>query len=276
MFFVKPDFLKENPDATLLDCRFEMTEPEVGPAKYSESHIKGASYVDLDMEMVGEHSEHGGRHPLPNMEDFRAVMESKGVSDDKKVVIYDDGSLPMAARLWYMLRLIGKESYIVEGGFDAIKNAGFEATPDIPEVKKGTLTMNYREDLLVKIDEVLSAIEDDNTVIVDCRSNVRHLGIEEPYDKIAGRIPGTINVFWQNLLDGGSIRSKEEVDALFSELEKYDKVIFHCGSGITGAVSMFVYNEFGGKGALYAGSYSDYISYKGNKLIIKDNKSIFV
>lgn len=274
MFFVKPEFLKENPESTILDCRFVMTEPDHGPAEYKKEHLEGAIYVNLDSEMVGKHGTHGGRHPLPDMNVFRKIMESKGVSDNKKTFIYDDGTLPMAARLWYMLKLIGKDSYIIQGGFEALKNAGFKTTTEIPVPEQGRLKCSDNRELLVGIKDVLKAMNDPDTVIVDCRSQERYLGKEEPFDKIAGHIPTAKNIFWKDLLNETSLKPEKDLKEIFKPLENYKKIIFHCGSGITGAVEMFIYNELGKKSSLYAGSYSDYLSYEGNKLIVEGEKTI--
>ncbi len=274
MFIVKPEYLKDKKEAVVLDCRYIMTEPMEGRKIYAKAHIKGARYVDLDRDLVGEIGEHGGRHPLKDLDLIKEQLESLGVSDNKEVFIYDNGEMPMASVLWFVMQLLGMDAYVIEGGFHALVEAGFETTTEVPVVERGEIKSSKRLYMRADINDVLQSMKDDKVALVDARSNPRHLGLEEPFDKIAGHIPGAINIFWQDLLDGTSLKSKEDLENIFSVLDGYDEIIFQCGSGITGAVELLVFSHLGRKARLYSGSYSDYISYKGNKLIIKDGKEI--
>ncbi len=276
MFIVKPDFLKGKDDYVLLDSRYNMTEPDVGHTMYEEGHIKGAHYVDLDRDLVTEIGVHGGRHPLKDLDEIKVTLESLGVSNDGEVFIYDSGEMPMASVLWFVLQLLGKDAYVIEGGFDALVKSGFQVTTDIPTVKSGKLTFPKRLSMRADVNDALRSIEDDKAILIDVRGSSRYLGLEEPYDRIAGHIPEAVNVFWQNLMNSKSIKSREELERIFSVTDGYDEVIFQCGSGITGAVALIIYMSLGKKARLYSGSYSDYITYKGNKLIVKDNREIIL
>ncbi len=275
MFIVKPEALMSKEDPVLLDCRYVMTEPKEGPFMYAKSHIVGAQYVNLDKDLVAEIKAHGGRHPLKDLDDIKLKLESLGVSDDKAVFIYDDGQMPMAAVLWFVLQLLGVDAYVVEGGYNALVSAGFAVTDQVSKAQFGKIKSAKRLDMRADINDVRSAIDDNKVALVDARSNPRYLGLEEPFDKIAGHIPGAINIFWQDLLnDNNCLKSVGELNQIFSVLDGYDEIIFQCGSGITGAVALLIYTNLGKKARLYSGSYSDYISYKGNKLIIKDGVEI--
>ncbi|MDO4772218.1 MAG: sulfurtransferase [Bacillota bacterium] len=277
MSFVNVNFYKENPDAILIDCRFNLTQPDEGREEYEKGHVKGAIYVDLDRDLMGTLAEHGGRHPLPDMEEFRKRAESWGISDDSTVIIYDAGvSFPSACRLCLMLKMLGKESYIIEGGIEALREAGYEMVTEVPEPKPGKLTTKPNHDLVVDIDYVLKNIGSEKVAIVDSRGESRYKGLEEPMDKIAGHIPSAIHMFWQDAFDGEKLKSKEELKKRFAPLDAYEEAVFYCGSGVTGAVNTILYESLGGKAKLYSGSYSDYVTYKGNKLIIKDGEEFTI
>ena len=47
-----------------------------GYQDYKKGHIKGAYAVDLDKDLTGPLGEHGGRHPLPDMEQLAHTFES--------------------------------------------------------------------------------------------------------------------------------------------------------------------------------------------------------
>ncbi len=277
MFIVKPEILKEKKNFVLIDCRYIMTEPEKGYLLYKKSHIKGALYIDLDKDLVGKLSEHGGRHPLKDLDLIKEKMESLGISDEKDVFIYDFGDMPMASVLWFALQLIGKDSYVIEGGYDALVNLNFEVTNEVPKIEKAKINSPQRLNMRADVNDAINSINNDKIILVDVRANYRYLGIEEPFDYVAGHIPDAINIFWKDLFDKNSkLKSRKELDEIFSVVEGYEEVIFQCGSGITGAVGLLVYSSLGKKAKLYSGSFSDYISYKGNKLIVKDGKEIIL
>lgn len=270
MFLVTTDFIKENKDAIIIDCRFEMSNPESAHKMYLESHLKGAYFIDVDKDLTSEIKEHGGRHPLKDLMVFTDQLKTFGIEKNSKVVIYDNGELAMASRLWYMCQLIGLDTYILEGGYDKASQV-LETSSQVPSLKTSNLEMVFNKELIVYKDDVIEAMDNPKTVIVDSRANPRYLGLEEPLDKIAGRIPTAVNYFWKDNFVNGHVKDYGDIEAMFLEMNNYDEIILHCGSGITGCVNMFFLNEINIKSKLYAGSYSDWISYEDNEVIIKNN-----
>ena len=270
---ISRDWLLENisnEDLVILDARAGLTDPEMGIKAYEEGHIKGAQFVSMEEVMSGELTEHGGRNPLPDLEKFVDDMKSFGVSDSSTVVIYDDGSLGMAAgRVWWLLKYIGKKDvFLLEGGISKWIKDGLELTKEVEKPKLAkTLSLNIDNSMAVNIDDVKRAIEDDSSAIVDCRSFARYSGQEEPYDRIAGHIPTAINYPSSDLVLDGSIMEPEKLEEHFQELKKYDEIIVHCGSGISAIVNLVLLEEIGIKAKLFPGSYSEWVSYLDNLVI---------
>ncbi|OZV10889.1 sulfurtransferase [Tissierella sp. P1] len=261
------NILKDN--LIILDVRAELDNPDYGIVEYKNGHIKGAQFVSVEDIMTGKVSTHGGRHPLPDMEKFIEDMKRLGINDDSTIVIYDDGDLAMAGRLWWLLKYSGKNNvYILEGGIKAWSNSGLEITAQIPENEESkSLSLNIDSSMKVDINYVKSAIDSDNIAIIDSRAAERYRGEVEPIDKIAGHIPNALNYPWMNLVVDGKIKSKEELIEYFKDLEKYEEIIVHCGSGITGTVNYIFMEEVGLKPKLYVGGYSDWVSYEDNIVI---------
>lgn len=275
MYLVDVDFLKENP--VVIDCRFDMQNPGYGPKAYEKDHYPGAYYMDLEKDMTSEITRHGGRHPLPDLDEFASKIGSFGVTKDSKILIYDDGDMPMACRLWVMLKLLGLEKvYILKGGYQALLNAQVKLTSALPELT--TSNLEYALDLsyICSMEDTKAALSRETSVVIDSRAPERFLGLTEPFDKIAGHIPGAVNYFWKDLFDENGVKNYGNIEAHFLEMHNYDEVIVHCGSGITGAVNQFFMREMNIKAVLYLGSYSDWLSYDDNEIIIKDNQKIKV
>lgn len=274
MYLVNVEFIKENDDLIIIDCRYDMANPPFGYEEYKKGHLKGAYYIDLDKDMTGDVSVHGGRHPLPDMDEFARKMSTLKIKKDSKILVYDNGELPMAARLWFMLNLIGlREVYILEGGYDELVKSDMEITTEEPDYDfDNELSVDIQSQLICDVDCVKASMDNEKSVIVDSRSKPRYLGLEEPFDKIAGHIPTAINYFWKDNFEGLKVKDYGKLQAAFLEMNNYEEVIVHCGSGITGCVNMFLLNEIGIKSKLYLGSYSDWLSYGENEIIVKNNE----
>ncbi len=267
MNLVKASYLREK-DIIIIDVRYNLLDHKEGRSKYDKSHVVGAHFIDLEKDLTSEIKEHGGRHPLKDLDEFKKKVASLGISESSKVVIYDDGTLSSACRLWFMLKLISVDSYIVEGGFESILKEGIELTKDLPNTVDVIYEFKEDKSILVDYNYVVDSFDNKQSILIDSRANERYLGLQEPFDKVAGHIPTAVNYFWKDNFDGLMLKSKEELEDRFNDVKYYDEVIVYCGSGITGAVNLFVLSELGIKAKLYAGSYSDYISYH-SKVIVK-------
>ena len=96
---------RQQPSAIrLVDLRWALSGPSA-LEKYRAGHIPGAVYVDMERDL----SRPGGpgRHPFPTPEDFARVLGRIGVGPETHVVVYDDSTGSVAARLWFMLRVHG-------------------------------------------------------------------------------------------------------------------------------------------------------------------------
>ncbi|MBN2794203.1 MAG: sulfurtransferase [Clostridia bacterium] len=275
MYLVDIEFLKENP--VVIDCRFDMQNPSYGPKAYEKNHYPGAYYMDLEKDMTSKIEAHGGRHPLPDLNEFALKIGSFGVIDTSKILIYDDGDLPMACRLWVMLKLLGlKEVYILKDGYQAFLKAEIQLSNERPKPVISELKFDLDMSYICSMEETKEALSKENAIVIDSRAPERYAGLTEPFDKIAGHMPGAVNYFWKDLFDEKGVKSYGNIEAHFLEMHNYDQVIVHCGSGITGAVNQFFLREMNIPAVLYLGSYSDWLSYDDNEIIIKDNQRIKV
>ncbi len=258
-------------DLIIFDVRESSDKTSPDFLEYKKNHIKGAHFISLEDALADKPGVHGGRHPLPNINRFAEHMKSLGVNNDSIIVIYDDGSLAKAGRLWWMLKYIGKKDiFILEGGLNHWIQNNLELTDKIiTPTPSNDLDVNIDNSIKVEMEHVKSATNSDNIAIVDSRSPERYAGEVEPLDKIAGHIPNALNYPWTNLVKDGNIMSIQKLKDYFESLNKYNEIIVHCGSGITGTVNFLFMEEIGLKPKLYVGSYSDWISYDDN-IIIKN------
>lgn len=270
------------PDLVIVDCRFWLNDPAAGEQKYLEEHIPRAVYLDLDKDLSAPVTEHGGRHPLPDVETMSRTFGQAGISRDSRVVIYDDNNGMNAARVWWMLTYLGHENvYVLEQDFTAWKQAQYPVTQERPVVVPTSFTAQVKPDMLVQMEDVRKvssqAGSDDklpagSPILIDSRDHRRYLGLEEPLDKKAGHIPGAVNFFWKDVVnEDGSLKSKEQLEQHFSELDKDAEIIVYCGSGVSACPNVLGLKRAGFDNVkLYAGSWSDWISYEENPVATKE------
>ncbi|MFD0939166.1 sulfurtransferase [Pedobacter boryungensis] len=248
-------------------------------ARFDDIHLAGALYIDLNTDLADVNDfAKGGRHPLPTLEQFAAVLEKFGIDKNSHVIIYDDKNGSNAAgRFWWMLKSIGHEKVqVVNGGFAAAIKAGFPSNNVIENPKKvGNYEIINWKLRMVDIDEVEKASKTGNQTIVDVRDANRFAGLTEPIDLIAGHIINAINIpFTENLDDNGLFLSpailKEKYTKALSN-KKPEDIIVHCGSGVTACHTLLALDYAGLKiPKLYVGSWSEW-SRNNKKMILAEN-----
>lgn len=258
----------QNEQVKIVDCRFELANQNKGAELYHKSHIPGAFYFDLEKQLSAPVIEHGGRHPLPEVDQFKCEIEEIGIDHTKTVVAYDSGECQYASRFWWLLTYIGHEKvYILKEGFAGWIEARYMSTNEIPVSEPSTFKTNIKQAMLASYNEVKRIVTEENqsTTLIDSRAKERYLGEVEPIDRRAGHIPGAVNKCWTEALEQGSFKNKKEQKKRFSELDPNQPTIVYCGSGVTAIPNYIALKMAGFQNVkLYAGSYSDWVSYEEN------------
>ena len=244
----------------LLDVRWTLGGPP-GIEAFRAGHLPGAVFCDLDRDLASP-SGAGGRHPLPQAEEFQAAMRVHGVSDTKPVVVYDEAAAGAAARAWWCLRYFGHEDVrVLNGGYRAWRAVGLPIATDEPTVAPGDFTARPGGMPLLEPDEAASVAR--TGVLLDARAAERYRGDAEPIDPVAGHIPGAVSAPSTNLVDDvGRLRSPNELREWFRALgvSSEQPVGAYCGSGVTAAQEVLALEIAGIHAALYVGSWSHWIT----------------
>ncbi|WP_342432070.1 sulfurtransferase [Neobacillus sp. FSL H8-0543] len=254
----------------IVDCRFSLADSEKGNREYGYSHLPGAVFFDLEKDLSGSVGDHGGRHPLPDIDEFVQKLERSGIDETITVVVYDQGDGAFAARFWWMLQYLGHEKvFVLDGGFNSWKEADYPVSTEIPVYEPAEFKININREIIGNVDNVRAVVNGQlaPAILIDSREERRYLGLEEPIDKKAGRIPGAINKPWIEGLHAGCYKPVEAQKQRFSEIPLDSQLFVYCGSGVTAAPNFLALKEAGfEKVKLYLGSFSDWISYQENKI----------
>ncbi len=251
-------------DIAVFDCRFSLANPQQGKEQYQTSHIPGSYYLDLNQDLSSSVQKHGGRHPLPNIDEFAEKLSVMGVNGQTLVVAYDDSQLAFASRLWWLLRYLGHEQVVVlDGGFSGWLASEYPLTDIVPSQRNGKFIPQPRTQMIVDREVVINRKDSPTTALIDSRESDRYQGIREPIDKIAGHIQGAINYPWKEVTNAdGYLLPQQQQSKRWSQLKDNQEIIVYCGSGVTACVNLLSLELAGIHTAkLYPGSWSDWISY---------------
>lgn len=256
----------EEPDVRVIDVRFSLEQPGHGRSVFNAAHIPGARYLHLDDDLSSPIVPgQTGRHPLPDPEEFAALLRRAGVSQNTLVVAYDDGPGLFASRLWWLLRWLGHaEVKVLDGGFDAWQQAGLPVTQETPRpLPEGDFVARPDNGKLIDADEIQRRLEDPSLQLLDARGPARFTGETEPMDPVAGHIPGAANLPWAaNTNSEGVWLQPEQLHERFQPWIKTDiELVSYCGSGVTACHNILAAVEAGlPEPRLYAGSWSQWIT----------------
>jgi len=252
-------------DWALFDCRFNLMDPGAGLRAYQQGHIPGAQYAHLNKELSGPIGPDTGRHPLPDPNTLADRLGAWGVGQDTRVVCYDDQNGAIAARLWWLLRWLGHDQVaVMEGGWTKWLELGYPLSTDVPEPEPTKFDPQPNLDWTISTQEVERLLRTDQLRLLDCRSDERFLGLDEPIDPVAGHIPGAVNTpLWDNMDEQGTFLPPDQLHAYYATALQGtppDQAAIMCGSGVTACHTLLALEIAKMPGAkLYVGSWSEWI-----------------
>jgi thiosulfate/3-mercaptopyruvate sulfurtransferase len=169
-----------------------------------------------------------------------------------------------------MLKWCGHEAVaVLDGGLPAwVAAGGAVASGPANAVQAASFALRESLVALKLTADVSAALGQPTQTIVDARAVARFKGETEPFDPVAGHIPGALNrPFNSNFTPDGFMKSpavlKAEFEALLNGRDP-STVVHHCGSGISAVPNVLAMELAGlGRPALYAGSWSDWCNTPG-------------
>lgn len=232
-------------EVVLADVRWYLDGRD-GRAAFEAAHLPGAVFVDLERDLAGHDLPvTEGRHPLPEPANFAAAMGALGIGDHSVVVAYDDTGLT-AARLVVMLRMLGRDAAVLDGGLGGW--TGPLETGRSPVRPHATFTAApWPADRLADADEVVAHIAAGGAVL-DARAPERFSGAQAMIDPRPGHVPGARNAPWAAVLgDDGLLRPVGELRTHFaaSGLTPTTQAITYCGSGVSACMNVIAAEHAG-------------------------------
>ncbi|MFQ5573018.1 MAG: sulfurtransferase [Nitrosopumilaceae archaeon] len=226
--------------------------------EYSAGHIPGAVNLDIFAYHWFDTSKAG-------IEAFNAqsidLFSAVGITNEKKVVFYDDVSGILAARgVWELLYFSHPQVFMLDGGIKKWKNENLPIETRPNEFKPAKFSGKVNEDLLAGFEYIKDNLNRLN--IVDARTKEEYDGKVVRAAK-RGHIPGSINVDWEkNITSDGILKNEKELSELY-KFPKDDEIVTYCHGAYRAANTFVALKKIGfEKVRVYLGSWGEW----GNRL----------
>jgi len=247
-------------DLRVVDATWLMPGEGDAAAAYEQAHIPGAVFMDL-AELADSHS--SLPNMLPSAEKFASRMQSLGLGDGSRIVIYDQSPYKTAARAWWMLRTFGAhDAAILDGGLAKWRAESRPVESGKPQVRHRHFTAWADSKGVRTLDQMKANVGSRAEQVVDARGADRFAGqVAERAGVQPGHIPGSKNLPYTQLFNAdGSWKQGEELRRAFEQagVDLDKPVVTTCGSGVTAAVLLFGLHLLGRDAALYDGSWSEW------------------
>jgi len=256
---VSTEWLARNlgdPNLRVFDCSTVLKFEKGGKRPYrvvsckdehENGHIPGAGFFDLQGEFSIEDSPFG--MTLADPGSVAAAFARHGIDKNSRVVLYSRRSMSWATRFWWMLRWLGFDrASVLNGGFEKWVAEELPLSTAPCSYPPGQLTVNIRPGSFVGKTEVLAAIDDPETSLVNALGRDIFSGENPRYGR-PGRIPGSVNIPQTELVDPETLafRPLSEIRAAFAVATENQAVrhITYCGGGIFATVNAFWLYQLG-------------------------------
>ena len=278
MAFTNPQYLVETSwlaeclqdrDLRILDCTTFLHREgesgirvESGREAWALEHIPGSEYADLANDLSDKSAPF--RFMMPPSDQFAQAMSGYGVGTGTRVVLYDSATSSWAARVWWMLRAFGfDDACVLNGGLRKWKQEGRPVTAQPPAYPVARFVAKPRPGLMADKDEVLRAIGQESTCILNALTEEQHQGSGGGHYGRPGRIPTSVNVPARGIVDAGTnaYLPAEELRQRFAQVgaTAAERVITYCGGGIAASNDAFILTLLGYENvAVYDASMSEW------------------
>ncbi len=237
--------------------------------EYELGHIPGA--ISLPDDLTYQHKEQSGLIVEPNI--IQNVLRERGIDTESFVVVYDDGSLVDAARVFWTLEVYGlKQVRVLNGGFADWQAKNLAVNIDTPKVKASNYVVRIDHRRIASKFSTRLATINPNQRVIDARSEKAYRGEVSTAERF-GHIPSAINIsvhqhFEQQAANGKHLLPIDELAQIYKDVPKHEKVVLYCEIGRISTTNYLALRELGYDVSNYDASWREW----GNDLSLPIEK----
>lgn len=227
--------------------------------EYAAGHVSGAVNIPTEDIVINV--------PVKNMltskKKIEKVMGSNGISNDTLVLAYDGNKMGASRLLWTLFMYGHQNVKVLDGGFEAIQNAGIALNTDVPTPEPAVFTAQEpTRNWLADMDEVRQQAEqpDSQVILLDVRSHEEYAG--------AGKVPGSVIIPYEtNFFSDGTFKTTQitRINYLEEKIYPENEMIIYCQTSMRAAPVFVQLYEAGYRNIrIYDGAYLEWSSGSSN------------
>ena len=267
MSLVSTDWLEKNfNDVKILDASWHM--PSTNRDAYKEflnEHIENSQFFDLE-----KNSELNSTlpHMLPSEKKWQEIISNYGISNQDKIVIYDNSDVISSCRCWYMFVYFGHDInkiFILDGGLKKWKTDNKKMTNNLALINKTSYKAKEIKSFVLNKFQINENIKLNNFQVIDARGEKRFEGTEpEPRAGLkSGSIKNSKNLPFNECINKSdhTFKDRDELIKIFeyAGIRNDTQHVFTCGSGVTACIIAMANKIINDKNPIiYDGSWSEY------------------
>jgi len=275
------DSLAGTTPPVVLDASLELHAPafdgdyrkDNGRPRWLAGHIPGSHHVDVATRFSDTTATVHYTHPEP--QEIADELASLGIAADTRVVVYDTTGTMWAARLWYLLRWIGAEARVLDGGYAAWVAAGHpvETGEAADRAPVAPWPASIARRAWVSQQELAERSADDKTPLVCSLPASSFDGSAPTRYSRRGHIPHSVNVSSRDLFKAdGTLKSRVEVILAYEGAgvdPGSEEVLLYCGGGISASAGALTLAAIGVKAVrIYDGSLEEWSANPALPLVV--------
>jgi thiosulfate/3-mercaptopyruvate sulfurtransferase len=250
---LSPDWLhahRDQPDLVIVDAR--------SAADYARGHIPGA----VNLPELATYRDQGRDGRLVEPDVMQALLRDLGLTRDALTLVYDDGALLAAARVFWALEVYGlRNPRLLDRGYAGWKAAGFPTTTTVPKPPRSDYIAEIDPRRIATRFTTRLASADPTQQIIDARSPDAFRGQVSRAQRF-GHIPSAINVpvhaHLAEAADGSALRDLATLAAIYADVPKDRHLVLYCDQGRASAVNYIALRELGYQVANYDASWLEW------------------
>jgi len=225
---------------------------------YEVGHIKNS--INFPVALTYYNKKVNGKIQKPQL--MQKYLKERGIDTRSKIVIYDEGGLVSAARVFWALEVYGlTQIQILDRGYKYWRHKNLATSQSIPKIKPSQYIAKINHKRLASKFATQLAINNKNKVVIDARSLPAYQG-KVSVAKRFGHIPGAISVpFEENIVENSefeSLKPINELQDLYADIPEDKKVIIYCKIGLVSTTNYFALRELGYDVANYDASWREW------------------
>lgn len=250
-----------DPGIRVVDATLPLVgQPGHGRDSYLAGHIPGAVFFDINA--IADPGT-DLPHMLPTPQAFAEAAGALGLARDATIVVYDAHGIYSAPRVWWTLRAMGYPNvFVLDGGLKMWRAEGRLLETEVQAPSPVAVAPEPDTALVKDLGAVTAILASGSAQVVDARSAGRFRGeAPEPRASLrSGHMPGALNLPFNEVVNAdGTLKSADELKAVFAHVDLDRPIVTTCGSGVTASVLALALARLGRFDvAVYDGSWTEW------------------